>query len=70
MSNTELLIHEIRFLSSDCITEVLDFVGYIKQKKALAMKEAAEVMLNEYTNNPELTAFCALDGEDFYDETR
>jgi hypothetical protein len=70
MSNTELLIKEICHLPSDCITEVLDFVGYLKQKKAAEMEKASEMMLGEYTNNPELTAFCALDGEDFYDETR
>jgi DUF917 family protein len=34
MSDTELLIKEIRTLPADCITEVLDFVGYLKQKQS------------------------------------
>jgi hypothetical protein len=33
MSNTELLIREIQDLPVDCVTEVLDFVGYLKQKR-------------------------------------
>jgi hypothetical protein len=32
MSNTELLIKEIQTLPIDCVSEVLDFVGYLKQK--------------------------------------
>ncbi|GHV84612.1 hypothetical protein AGMMS50230_02200 [Spirochaetia bacterium] len=32
MSNTELLIKEIQTLTDDCAGEVLDFVGYLKQK--------------------------------------
>jgi hypothetical protein len=34
MSNTELLMEEIRTLPADCIIEVLDFVGYLKQKQS------------------------------------
>jgi hypothetical protein len=36
MSNTALLIKEIETLPGDCIAEVLDFVGYIKQKHSQA----------------------------------
>jgi hypothetical protein len=32
MSDTELLIKEIKTLPTDYVTEVLDFVGYLKQK--------------------------------------
>jgi hypothetical protein len=32
MSATELLIKEIETLPGDCVAEVLDFVGYLKQK--------------------------------------
>jgi hypothetical protein len=51
---------------------VLDFVAYIKEKKikkTLSLEKAAEMAAEEYRSNKELTAFCALDGEDFY-ETR
>jgi hypothetical protein len=34
MSNTELLIREIETLPADCINEVLDFVGSLKQKRS------------------------------------
>ncbi|MDR1250510.1 MAG: DUF2281 domain-containing protein [Treponema sp.] len=34
MSDTELLMKEIRTLPADCIIEVLDFVGYLKQKRS------------------------------------
>jgi len=34
MSNAELLIEEIKTLPDDYTTEVLDFVGYLKQKAA------------------------------------
>ncbi|MDR3248605.1 MAG: DUF2281 domain-containing protein [Treponema sp.] len=36
MSNTEVLIKEIETLPGDCVAEVLDFVGYLKQKHAPA----------------------------------
>jgi hypothetical protein len=32
MSNTELLIKEVDALPPDCFQEVLDFVGYLRQK--------------------------------------
>ena len=34
MSNAELLIEEIKTLSKDYAAEVLDFVGYLKEKAA------------------------------------
>ena len=34
MSNTELLIEEIKTLPDDYASEVLDFVGYLKEKAA------------------------------------
>jgi hypothetical protein len=34
MSDIELLMKEIRTLPADCITETLDFVGYLKQKRS------------------------------------
>lgn len=33
--------------------------------KKLSLEEAAELLRNDYLNDPELIAFTALDGEDF-----
>jgi hypothetical protein len=40
-----------------------------RAKAADEWEKAAAMMAAEYAADPELTAFCALDGEDFY-ETR
>ena len=72
MVERSVLLKEIDSLSPSYYGEVVDFVGYIKEKKAkenLSLEKAAEMAAEEYRNNKELTAFCALDGEDFY-ETR
>jgi hypothetical protein len=63
------LLKEINSLPPRYYGEVVDFVGYIKAKENLSLEKAAEMAAEEYRNNKELTAFCALDGEDFY-ETR
>jgi hypothetical protein len=34
MSDTELLIEEVQGLPPGCLREVLDFVGYLRQKYA------------------------------------
>jgi len=39
MSNAELLIEEIKTLPEDYTAEVLDFVGYLKEKAAKNQKE-------------------------------
>jgi hypothetical protein len=67
MSDTERLIQEIYRLPREGVSEVLDFVGYLKHKRARAMERAAEEAAAEYAADPELTAFGALDGEDFYE---
>jgi hypothetical protein len=72
MTDRAVLLREIETLPSDYVSEIIDFVGYLKEKKAkktLSLKEAAEMMAEDYSTDKELTAFCALDGEDFY-ETR
>jgi len=72
MLERAVLIKEIDSLSPRYYNEIVDFVGYIKEKKAkenYSLEKAAEMATEEYRNNKELTAFCALDGEDFY-ETR
>ena len=33
------------------------------------MSRAAELLQDDYTNDPELTAFSALDADDFYEST-
>jgi len=70
--NRANLIQEIDSLPPRYYGEVVDFIGYIREKKAkkaLALEKAVEMAADEYRNDKELTAFSALDGEDFY-ETR
>jgi len=70
MVERAVLLKEIDSLPPRYYGEVVDFVGYIKEKKAkeyLALEKAAEMAAEEYRNDKELTAFCALDGEDFYE---
>ena len=72
MVERSVLLQEIDSLPPRYYGEVLDFVAYIKEKKvkkALSLEKAAEMAAEEYRSNKDLTAFCALDGEDFY-ETR
>ena len=72
MLERAVLIKEIDSLSPRYYNEIVDFVEYIKEKKAkenYSLEKAAEMAAEEYRNDKELTAFCALDGEDFY-ETR
>ena len=72
MLERAVLIKEIDSLSPRYYNEIVDFVGYIKEKKAKetnSLEKATEMAAEEYRNNKDLTAFCALDGEDFY-ETR
>ena len=72
MVKRSVLIQEIDSLPPRFYGEVLDFISYIKDKKAnkqLSLEEAAEIAANEYHNNKELTVFCTLDSEDFH-ETR
>ena len=67
-----VLLKEIDSLPPRYYGEVVDFVGYIKEKKAketFSLEKAAEMAAEEYRNDKELTIFTQLDGEDFY-ETR
>jgi hypothetical protein len=70
MTNHAVLQREIETLPADCLEEVIDFIAWIKNKKAtkkLSLEKAAEMAAEEYLYNKELTAFCVLDGEDFYE---
>ena len=67
-----VLLKEIDSLPPRYYGQVIDFVGYIREKKIKeynSLEKAAEMAAEEYRNNKELTAFSVLDGEDFY-ETR
>jgi hypothetical protein len=69
MPDCAVLIKEIQSLPPSSWSEVLDFVEHIKQKNqnmTHTLEQAAEKAAVEYTSDPELTAFCILDGEPFY----
>jgi DNA-binding ferritin-like protein (Dps family) len=76
MPERAVLLKEIDALPPEYLKEVADFAAYLRQKKHIAslentraMEKAAEMMAEEYASDTELTALCALDGEDFF-ETR
>ncbi|MDR2923226.1 MAG: hypothetical protein LBU85_07790 [Treponema sp.] len=72
MVEKSILIQEVDSLPPRYYGEVIDFIGYIKEKKVnktFSLEKAAEMAAEEYYNDKELTVFSALDGEDFY-ETR
>ena len=72
MVEKSVLIQEIDSLPPRYYGEVIDFIGYIKEKKVnktLSLEKAAEMAAEDYYNDKELTAFTALAGENFY-ETR
>jgi hypothetical protein len=72
MVERSALIHEIDTLPPRYYGEIIDFVSYIKEKKInkdISLEKAAEMAAEEYINNKELTAFCAIDGDKFH-ETR
>ena len=72
MIERSVLLQEIDSLPPCYYGEVLDFVSYIKGKKikqTLSLEKAAKMAAKEYSSDKELTAFCAIDGTDFY-ETR
>jgi len=70
MTKRSVLLQEIETLPVACIDEVVDFIGYLKEKKLKennSLEKAAEMAADEYRNDKELTAFCVLDGEAFYE---
>jgi predicted DNA-binding ribbon-helix-helix protein len=48
---------------SDLVREMLD--RQIAERQRLALSAAAQALQLDYQNNPELTAFRSLDGDDF-----
>ena len=72
MPERAALLEEIYSLPLRYYNEIVDFVGYIKEKKVKEynkLEKAAEMAADEYRNDKELTSFSVLDCEDFY-ETR
>jgi hypothetical protein len=68
MVERTVLLREIDALPPVCRAEVLDFVRNIRKRKAasdILLEQAAALAADDYRADPELTAFCALDGEDF-----
>ncbi len=48
------------------VNSVLEQALLEREKTRRKMEQAAHALLNDYENDPELTAFTALDQEDFY----
>ena len=60
---TEIARQEKRSLS-DVLREMVD--KQISERKQIALAAAARALLPDYQTDPELTAFRALDGDDFH----
>jgi predicted DNA-binding ribbon-helix-helix protein len=60
---TEIARQEKRSLS-DVLREMVD--KQIAERKQMALAAAARALLADYQTDPELTAFQALDGDDFH----
>ena len=72
MVERSVLIQEIDSLPPRFYGDVINFITNIKKKKPrkqLSLEKAAEMAAEEYRSNKELTVFCSIDGDDFY-ETR
>ncbi|MEQ8173387.1 MAG: hypothetical protein ABRQ38_31165 [Candidatus Eremiobacterota bacterium] len=48
------------------IPEEIEYLSNIKNNRKKILTEAAEALLNDYTDNKELTIFTELNSEDFY----
>jgi len=59
----EIARQEKRSLS-DVVREML--ARQIAERKRLALQAAAQALLSDYQNDDELTAFQAIDGDDFH----
>jgi hypothetical protein len=74
ITTTEILQTIPKLAQEDCfrIAEILlqklqTQIAQTRQQINQQLKIAALLALDDYTNDPELTAFTALDGEDFYE---
>jgi hypothetical protein len=68
---TQVLISEILNLPIDdritIIKQTIDSIQSDVSIKKINTRKAAELLLEEYQKNKELTAFTAIDSEDFYE---
>ncbi len=66
---TRELLNKINQLSFNQKIEIVEKILHsIKQyENKIQMQEAAEALYTEYANNKELTAFSAIDLDDFYE---
>jgi hypothetical protein len=58
------IAHQEKRSISDLIRDMVD--QQLAERKKLALAAAAQVLLSDYQNDPELTAFSILDGEEFH----
>jgi hypothetical protein len=65
MTIREITITKLEGLSESLLYEVSQFIDRLQAEQ---LTDAAQNALDDYKNDPELTAFTALDGEDFHDE--
>ncbi|MEQ8169320.1 MAG: hypothetical protein ABRQ38_10515 [Candidatus Eremiobacterota bacterium] len=79
MTQKEILLELKNFTNEERLKIIEDTLNMIREDirradiiknqkdKKNKLAEAARVMLKDYATDKELTAFTALDGEDFYD---
>lgn len=60
---TEIARQEERSLS-EVVREMID--KQVAERKQMALAAAAQALLSDYQTDPELTAFQALNGDDFH----
>jgi hypothetical protein len=67
--DTKELVQEIDQLSLDKKIFIMEKIlkSIRREEVSSSMRKAAEELRSDYLNDPELTAFTALDSEDFYE---
>ena len=60
----EQLAHDTNRSLSAIIRDLVQ--AYLEEQRKAEMRKAAETLLEDYRTDKELTAFAALDGEDFH----
>ena len=68
MSTIDILTEIKRLPMSDQLMVVEKTLHAVRlEEQREKMRKAADVVLDDYLNDPELTAFTALDGEEVYE---
>jgi hypothetical protein len=65
MTIREITITKLEKLPEPLLQQVSQYIDNLQTKQ---LAEAAQTALDDYTNDPELTVFTGLDGENFYEE--